>query len=457
MATRRGTESTQKPKILIVDDEEASRESARMVLQNLYHVSTAETAERALDLLTQERFDLLLMDLQMPGIGGMAGLRKIRSSFPSLPIVMMTAYQTVGTAVESMKLGACDYLVKPFDVSQLREVVAKNVGVFYSTELQSCGEMRGRSPVMLQIFKTIQQVADKDVTVLVTGESGTGKELVAQGIHRLSLRQAKPLVVVNCAAIPENLMESELFGHERGSFTNADRRRLGQFEIAHGGTIILDEIGELSFATQSKLLRVLQNRSFNRVGGNESIQVNVRIIACTNRNLENEVAAGRFREDLYYRLNVVQIRVPPLRERREDILPLAEHFLAQHLRQINKSSKRISAEVAQALERYPWPGNVRELVNTMERIAVLSQQQEILMGDLPAHIKDHRMVEDAHEALGEDLLAGEQPFFSAVHELENKLIRAALDRTNGVQTGAADLLGISRRILKYKMDKLGIH
>ena len=452
MVVLNNEESRAQAKVLIVDDEEASRQSARIILDPFYQVSLAETAEQALDFLTQESYDLVLLDINMPGMGGMKGLRRIRSSFPSLPVTIMTAYQTVATAIESMKLGACDYLMKPFDVNQLREVVSKNLGNVYSENLQQCGELRGKSPSMIKIINTIHQVADKDVTVLITGESGTGKELVAEATHRLSPRQNKPFVVVNCAAIPETLIESELFGHERGAFTHANRRRLGQFEIAHGGTIFLDEIGELSLATQSKLLRVLQNRSFHRVGGNELIHVDVRIIAATNRDLEQEVIQKSFREDLFFRLNVVHIHVPPLRHRTQDILPLAEFFLAHHVRQVNKAPKRFSEEVKGILDGYAWPGNVRELINVIERIAILSHQQEILPGDLPEHLK--RIQVSQEEA--KKVITGEIPFSDAVRDLEDRLIRSALQKAKGIQTNAANILGISRRILKYKMDKLGI-
>jgi DNA-binding NtrC family response regulator len=440
-------------RILVVDDEEASRQSARQILQNIYTVELADNAEKCLRLLSEHSFDLILMDLKMPGIGGLTGLKRIRSVFTNIPVIMMTAFQSVSTAVETMKLGACDYLVKPFDLPSLREVVARNIGTFYSTQLESCGNLLAQSPCMLKIFSTIHNVADKDVTVLITGESGTGKELVAEAVHGFSHRQNKPFVIVNCAAIPESLIESELFGHERGAFTHAERRRLGQFEIAHGGTIFLDEIGELSPGTQSKLLRVIQNRSFYRVGGNEEIHVDVRLLAATNRNLEMEVKNHQFREDLYYRLNVVHLEIPPLRQRKDDILPLAEHFLGRHTRELNTPPKRLSAEVADFLKNYPWPGNVRELVNVMERITVLSQQQEILPGDLPKHFS---IFQNQSDSAQDELFKGEEPFQNAISQLEQKLICAALEKAHGIQTNAASILGISRRILKYKMDKLGI-
>lgn len=445
--------ATPKPKILVVDDDEALRQSAKVVLQKDYTIELAASAENALERLSVESFDLVLMDLAMPGMGGMAGLRRLRSAYPSLPIVMMTAYQTVQTAVEAMKVGAVDYLVKPFDVAQLREIIAKNLGSFHADKLQACGPLRAKAASMTQVFSLVRQVADKDVTVLITGESGTGKELVAQAVHQFSLRQNKPFVVVNCAAIPENLIESELFGHEKGAFTNADRRRLGQFEIAQGGTLFLDEIGEIPPALQVKLLRFLQNKTFNRVGGNDPLSVDVRIVAATNRQLEKEVANGNFREDLFYRLNVVQIKIPALRDRREDIIPLGEYFLSKHLRALGKPTKRFSAEVLEKLEGYAWPGNVRELENTMERLAVLSRQQEILLGDLNEPL---RAAAAPMATKGPDYFSAEEPFFTAVRETEGKLIRTALEKTGGVQTAAADMLGITRRILKYKMDKLGI-
>jgi len=452
MGSRNADLIPRRGKILIVDDEEASRQSVKMVLQNTYHVVLVETAEQALDSLTQDHFDLVLMDLNMPGLGGMKGLRRMRSSFPSLPVILMTAYQTVATAIEAMKLGACDYLIKPVDVAQLREVVLKNLSLIYSGDLITCGELRGKSHAISKITHIVHQVADKDATVLITGESGTGKELIAEAIHRFSSRHDKPFVVVNCAAIPDNLIESELFGHERGAFTDANRRRLGQFEIAHGGTIFLDEIGELTLATQSRLLRVLQTRTFHRVGGNDEIRVNIRILAATNRNLEQEVKQNRFREDLFFRLNVVHIEVPPLRDRKEDILPLAEYFLSQHLRKANKPPQKLSEEVEELFLQYSWPGNVRELINIIERLSVLSQQQIILPGDLPVQL----LKGELPELEKQKILSGEVCFEGAVQDLETKLIQSALKKSKGIQTNAATMLGISRRILKYKMDKLNI-
>src|SRR5579885_3343667 len=377
-------ENRSKRRVLIVDDEPGVRMAVSMALKDLYEPVAVASGTEALDALAAGPVDVVLLDIVMPGMDGMQALEEIRARWPQLPVVMLTATKTVKTAVEAMKLGAFDYVTKPFDVEELRVILEKatanaalvrevealrsEVGRRYQLE-----NIIGRSPKMQEVFKTVLTVAPLKTTVLITGESGTGKELVAKAIHYGSQRAARPLVTINCAAIPETLLESELFGHEKGSFTDAHTKKLGQFELAHGGTLFLDEIGEMGSATQSKLLRVLEHGEFLRVGGTKPVTVDVRIIAATNRDLEAGIRNGTFRADLYYRLNVVTVHLPPLRERRDDLLLLVRHFTA--------------LEAIDALLRYPWPGNVRELENLVERMLVLTDSATIGVDDLPEQIQ----------------------------------------------------------------------
>lgn len=445
-------------KILIVDDEPSVRDSLRMIFKKDYEVITAGSAEEALEKALSEEPDLILLDIIMPGTDGMEVLKEIRPKYPLVPVVMLTATKTVRTAVEAMKLGAYDYITKPFDVTELRLVVQRALESrelkIEVRRLQSEVESRyhfdgiiGKSKEMREIYSIIQQIAEKNSTVLIDGESGTGKELVARAIHYNSPRRDKPFVAVNCAAIPEPLIESELFGHEKGAFTDAQSRRIGRFELAHQGTLFLDEVSELSLPTQAKILRSLQEREFIRVGGMKTIKVDVRLISATNKDLEELMARGAFRADLYYRINVVPLTIPPLRKRKEDILLLAQHFLDKH----GGPGKKITPEAMDILIAYDWPGNVRELENIIERVVVLSDRDTIDPADLPPSLETHSRVE-----LIKEVLEGRIPFEDAEREFEKDIILEALKKSNYVQTKAADLLGISRRMLKYKMDKYGI-
>lgn len=452
-----------KQRILLVDDEAGIRASLKVTLEPIYDVVCASDANQALGRFRRESPSLVLLDIILPGMDGLALLKTMRTEDPSIPVIMLTGTKTVKTAVDAMKLGAADYVTKPFDVDELRLIIAK------ALETEELGrEVRylraqvvkryafhnliGKSQAMKEIYAKIEQVADSRATVLICGESGTGKELVARAIHYNSARRERPFIPLNCAAIPETLIESELFGHEKGSFTDAQARRLGQFELAHGGTLFLDEIGDLSQATQAKLLRVLQEREFTRIGGTQPIKVDVRIVAATNKNLEDLLQQGKFREDLYYRVNVVSLFLLPLRERREDIPLLAKHFLAKRLEEDQRPHQEFSKEAMEVLIKFHWPGNIRELENVIEQALVWSNGATIAPEHFPSTLK----ADIRSDALREDVLTGQLPLEKAVVEFERKIILEALKRTDYVQTHAAALLGISRRILKYRMDSLGI-
>jgi DNA-binding NtrC family response regulator len=447
-------------KILIVDDELSVRDSLRMIFKKNYQVVLAGSSAEAWEKIQREEPDLIFLDIIMPEKDGMEMLKEIRKIQPLTPVVMLTATKTVKTAVEAMKLGAHDYINKPFDVEELILVAQKALESrdlrIENRRLREEVEERyrfdniiGKSKEMREIYSTIKQIAEKNSTVLIHGESGTGKELVARAIHYNSLRKEKPFVPVNCAAIPETLIESELFGHEKGAFTDAQSRRIGHFEMAHQGTLFLDEVSELSLLTQAKILRALQEREFVRVGGTKTVSVDVRLISATNKNLEELMARGGFRSDLYYRINVVPLTIPPLRRRKEDILLLAQHFLEKHT---GGAKKRISPEAMDILVAYDWPGNVRELENIIERIVVLTNVEDINPNDLPASLKTNSRV----ELIKQEVLDGRISFEDAERDFEKDIILEALKKSNFVQTKAAELLGISRRILKYKMDKYGI-
>jgi DNA-binding NtrC family response regulator len=377
---------------------------------------------------------------------------------------MLTGTKSVKTAVDAMKLGAADYLSKPFDIEELRIVVDRTLN---SQDLErevrqlraqvvqryAFHNLIGKSPSMQEIYAKIEQVADSRTTVLITGESGTGKELVAKAIHYNSSRRDRPFIALNCAALPETLIESELFGHEKGSFTDATARRVGQFELANSGTLFLDEIGDLSATTQAKLLRVLQEREFTRIGGVQSIKVDVRIIAATNKNLDELVRKGLFREDLYYRINVIALYLPPLRNRGEDIALLARHFLAKRIEEEKRPAQDFSKEALELITRYPWPGNVREMENIVEQAFIWSKGSSIIT---PEHLPAVLRTDTRSTSLRDDTLAGRLSLEKAVMEFEREIILDALKRTNYIQTHAAGMLGISRRMLKYRMDALGI-
>jgi DNA-binding NtrC family response regulator len=458
------TTSIGKKRVLLIDDEARVRTSLKMVLEPSYEISQAADAQEGLDLFRKEGPDLVLLDVILPGTDGLAILQTLRSESKMTPVIMLTGTKSVKTAVDAMKLGAADYLSKPFDVEELRIVVGRALN---SQELErevkqlraqvvqryAFHNLIGKSPGMQEIYGKIEQVADSRTTVLITGESGTGKELVAKALHYNSSRRERPFIALNCAALPETLIESELFGHEKGSFTDATARRVGQFEQAHTGTLFLDEIGDLSAVTQAKLLRVLQEREFTRIGGVQSIKVDVRIVAATNKNLDELVRKGQFREDLYYRINVIALYLPPLRERGEDVPLLAKHFLAKRVEEEKRPHIEFGKEALELLGRYPWPGNVREMENIIEQAFIWSQNAtEITQEHLPTILKN----DSRSSSLRDDTLAGRMSLEKAVMEFEREIILDALKRTSYVQTHAANLLGISRRMLKYRMDTLGI-
>ncbi len=449
--------------ILIVDDEIGARESLKMVFKDEYEVLLARNAEEAFLQLKEYAPDIILLDILLPDLDGLKVLDRIKQQDPDATIIMITATRTVKTAVEAMKLGAYDYVTKPFDVDELRLIVNRALSnqalqkeVKYLRERIEerfdFGKMIGKGKGMKEVFSLIQKVAPSKSTILVMGERGTGKELVSRAIHYHSPRKNGPFVTINCAAIPETLIESELFGHERGSFTNASDRKLGRCEVAHQGTLFLDEVGELSLVTQAKMLRFLEEKEFTRVGGSKTIRVDVRLVAATNKDLAQQIKKGAFREDLYDRINVVPVVIPPLRERKEDIPLLVEHFLKKYNEENGKKVKGVSPEALDWMTRYEWPGNVRELENLIERIVTLTPYETILPNDLPFSFLNAPRTNE----LRESILNGNVSLLEAEEEFEKEVISSALLRAKHVQSHAAELLGISRRILKYKMDKLGI-
>ena len=445
-------------RILVADDEVNMRWVLERALKKAgYDVETAEDGQFALERALAERPDLVLLDLKMPKIDGLSLLRKLKEHFPDLLIVMMTAHGSTASAVEAMKAGAYDYLLKPFEMDELLIAVAKAFEVeslreqvnYLKEEVQpNHWKMVGDSAKMQELKHLIKRVAPTPATVLIQGESGTGKELAANAIHTLSPRAGGPFIRVNCAALTETLLESELFGHEKGAFTGAQARRSGRFELADGGTLFLDEIGELSFSVQAKLLRVLQERMFERVGGEKTIRVDVRIVTATNRDLLREVKEGRFREDLYYRLSVFPILLPPLRERPEDIPVLVEHFLDKL--STYGQRKTVSKEALDRLLAYHWPGNVRELENVVERMVIISQGSVIGLEGIPALHSSNRSETDP------DLFVLPAGGLS-LDELEKSLLRQALEQTEGNQSQAAKKLGLSRHAFLYRLEKHGIN
>jgi DNA-binding NtrC family response regulator len=453
-----------KKRVLLIDDEARVRASLKSVLESTYDILQAADAQEGLRVFRSEGPDLVLLDVILPGTDGLSVLQTIKAESKAVPVIMLTGTKSIKTAVDAMKLGAADYLSKPFDIEELRLTVdrvlntsalEREVKQLRSQVAQRYGfhNLIGKSQGMQEIYAKIEQVADSRTTVLIIGESGTGKELVARALHYNSSRRDRPFVAINCAALPETLIESELFGHEKGAFTDATARRTGQFELAHTGTLFLDEIGELSLVTQAKLLRVLQEREFTRVGGVQPIKVDVRIVAATNKNLEELVRKGQFREDLYYRINVIALYLPPLRERGEDIILLAKHFLAKRLEEERRPPIEFSKDALEMLSRYSWPGNVRELENVVEQALIWSQHASCITSEhLPTLLKGDLRSSSLHE----EIMAGRLSLEKAVMEFERDIILDALKRTNYVQTRAANLLGISRRMLKYRMDSLGI-
>mgnify|MGYP001766451726 CR=1 FL=1 len=444
--------------ILIVDDEKSQRELLGGFLQSQGHtVTEAENGEKAVKTVASGHFDLILLDYKMPGMSGLDVLKEVKQINPEIDVVIITAYGTVETAVEALKAGAIDYLTKPIveldelvilvnRIAERRQLIQENK--LLKEDLNKRGvtadKIIYKSGKMAEIINLAGRVATSKASVLIQGESGTGKELLARLIHQLSLRADKPIVIVNCVALHENLLESELFGHEKGAFTGASTRRIRRFEEADGGTLFLDEIGELSPTMQVKLLRFLQEREFQRVGSNVNLQVDVRFISATNRNLERQVAEGSFRDDLFYRLKVVTISLPPLRERKEDIPALIDYFVEKFAKENGKNVKGFTLEARDLLLKYDYPGNIRELENIMERAVVIAREEYITTNDLP--FKADFLTEDSdkkpYSALKESL-----------DELEKKLNMEAMEKAQDTQTRAAGILGISERMLRYKLKK----
>ena len=461
-STDKKTDKNQ-PLLLIVDDEPGVRQSLQLVFNKTYRTIEAASAEDAIQKATEENPDLVLLDIMMPGTDGLAVLKQIKSANGECQVIMLTGLNTARTAFAAKTTGAFDYVTKPFDIEELRLRVEHALEkVQLSRELERLKEEVGRkygidyvigkSKQIIEVFKAVSMVAAKKSTVLITGESGTGKELIARAIHYNSDRRSKPFVVVNCAALPDTLIESELFGYERGAFTNASQKKVGRFELAHGGTLFLDEIGELNLGTQAKFLRAIEQETFTRLGGTDEIKVDVRIIAASNRDLEQMAKNAEFRPDLFYRLNVVALFLPPLRERRDDIALLLDHFLRLKAQEHSIAPKSLSPEVVDFFTAYPWPGNIRELENLIERLTILTPHETIMLRDLPIGMRST----DQTATLKEDVLSGSRPLSDAVDEFERELIVKALQRTGFNQTKAASLLGTSRRILKYRIEKLKI-
>jgi DNA-binding NtrC family response regulator len=452
-------------RVLVVDDERGVRESLRMVLKERYDVVCVASGREALDLIDcQPPFDVALLDILMPGTDGLEVLEQIKQRAIPLSVIMLTATKTVKTAVTAMKLGAYDYVTKPFDVDELLLIVeraAQSIALAREVDaLRSEVGMRygfdniiSGSAKMQEVLRTVAMVAPLKTTALITGQSGTGKELIAKAIHYHSPRAGRPMVTINCAAIPDNLLESELFGHERGAFTDAYSKKLGQFELADHSTLFLDEIGEMNPSTQAKILRVIEQSEFTRIGGAQPVKVDVRLVAATNRDLHQGMRDGTFRSDLYYRLNVVSIHLPPLRDRRDDLGLLIRHFLRAKASALGVAEKSFTNEALDLLMQYSWPGNVRELENVIERTMVLSRGLVMTPEDLPHYLAARNG--GSHPAQ-QSVLRGETRLSEAVDHFEQELIRNALAEAQNNQTRAAEILGTTRRILKYKMDKLGI-
>ncbi len=438
-------------RILVVDDQSSVRELLKAVLESDGHtVETAADGAKGVDALEAGFHDLVVMDIRMPQLDGVSALERMKTISPDTGVIMMTAYASVETAVRAMKLGAFDYVTKPIDIEEVRNVIARFVDESSpepddeEAHYEPSSDIVGTSVGIRDVVEMARRVADSDATVLVLGESGTGKELVAHEVHRASPRVRKPFVAVNCSAIPEGLLESELFGHEKGAFTGAGRQKRGRFELATSGTIFLDEIGDMSPQLQAKLLRFLQDHTFNRVGGSVEITVDVRVVAATNRDLEAAVADGGFRDDLFFRLNVVNIEIPPLRDRKEDIPLLVDHFLKLRAERGSKP-KKMSPKTMHLVMNHDWPGNVRELENAIHRAVVLSRGETIFPEHLPAKLRPA-------EASGEEgEVAG-----TTIREMERDIIIRTLGQTGGNRTHAAKILGISRRTLQNKIKEYKI-
>jgi two-component system nitrogen regulation response regulator GlnG len=466
-------------RILVADDEDSLRWVLEKGLQQAgYEVTSVKDGDAALAAYATDHYDLVLLDVRMPGVDGLTVLGRLRERRPDAQVIVMTAHGTMDTAIQAMQRGAYDYLGKPFDIDEVlllieraltatrltQEVARLRTGL---TEVWEFGALIGRHPRMQEVYKTIGRIAGSDVTVLLRGESGTGKELVARAIHHYSRRAGRPFVAVSCAAIPGTLLESELFGHERGAFTDAKERKLGKLELAHGGTFYLDEVGDMPVELQSKLLRALQERTIERVGGQESIRIDVRVLAATNRDLEALMREGKFREDLFYRLNVVSLNLPPLRERRRDIPLLVEHFLGKYAAELG--DRGVAPDALDRLVGHDWPGNVRELENVIQRAMVMATSGVILPEHLPigpvsaaASVAIDATLEEIIERRLLECVRGLREHASAnlydlmIGLVEKPLLRAVLRETRGNQVRAAQILGINRNTLRKKLTEHGI-
>jgi len=456
-----------KDKILVADDEQSMREFLDIMLKKEgYKVSLASNGEEVVKLIENDLFDLVLLDIRMPKVDGISALKKIKANSPETIVIMITAYASADTAIRAMKEGAYDYITKPFKVEEIKLII-KNALEKKNLQKENIllkqvvrdrfhfGNIIGQSSKMVALYDLLEKVSPTKTNILIGGESGTGKELVAKAIHYNSPRKEKPFVTLNCGAIPESLIESELFGHMKGAFTDAIATKKGLFEVADEGTIFLDEISELPLLMQVKLLRVLQDKEFKRVGGTEDIRVDVRIISATNKDLEEAVKGKRFREDLYYRLNVIQIKLPPLRDRKEDIQILAGHFLRKYSEELNKNILKISPEALQILLDYEYPGNVRELQNIIERAVALEGSQELTAHHLNSYLNGQPLlkkgpidIEIPNEGIDLEKM---------VEDLERTLLVKALDRTKGIKKKAAELLHINFRSMRYRLEKYGLN
>jgi DNA-binding NtrC family response regulator len=462
--------------LLIVDDEKSVRYSFKRMFEDDYNVLAAEGGEAALNILDSQNnnIDMIFLDVRMPGMDGIEVLKKIRERTINIPVVLMTAFSDSDTAIEAMKEGAFDYLIKPFDDIELKEVIEKAIAAArLQNEAFLCSEMEelsdsvdtimGNSKAILDVCKMIGQASSSDVPVLITGESGVGKEIVARAVFNHSNRKDKPFLAVNCAALPDGVVESELFGFERGAFTGAEKRRIGRFEQCDKGVIFLDEIGDMNISTQAKLLRVLQDGSFERVGSNETIRTDVRIIAASNKSLKDEVTLGRFREDLFHRLNVFSIYIRPLRERKEDILILSEYFVLRACHEAEKQIRGISPDAVKLLRSYDWPGNVRELENVIRRAVVVTSNDVIDVNDInlspEVYKKEVQELSEAIKDILDTAVASKTStgiYRCIVSNVERTLIKKALEITKGNQVQASEFLGITRVTLRKKMQEYNI-
>ncbi len=456
-----------KDKILVADDEQSMREFLDIMLKKEgYKVSLASNGEEVAKLVENDLFDLVLLDIRMPKLDGISALKKIKANAPETIVIMITAYASADTAIKAMKEGAYDYITKPFKVEEIKLII-KNALEKKNLQKENIllkqavrdrfhfGNIIGQSPKMVALYDLLEKVSPTKTNILITGESGTGKELVAKAIHYNSPRKDKPFVTLNCGAIPESLIESELFGHMKGAFTDAIATKKGLFEVADEGTIFLDEISELPLLMQVKLLRVLQDKEFKRVGGTEDIRVDVRIIAATNKELEEAVKEKRFREDLFYRLNVIQIKLPPLRDRRDDIQTLANHFLKKYSQELSKNISKIAPEALQILMNYGYPGNVRELQNIIERAVALESSPDLTAHNLSSYLNEQPFPKRG--AIDLEIPSDGIDLEKMVEDLERTLLLKALDRTKGIKKKAAELLHINFRSMRYRLEKYGLN